>query len=379
MTTRPSGRRPAGVLGGLLLVLGLGLAPVAQALDGESASSAGAVPTATSAEGDRVEPVLPATREPGVPALWRLHLGDAVLTVGVGPLRPGPNLVRIDGGGDTTVRVDLPGHDPVRTHSRPGTDGSWAVVDLPTGSSVLSVTHGQRRALLPVDTGLRRVDTSLWTGPQGPECLSAATAELLSAQDGTGACPAAVLGRDDAATLRSTVAALASRDVPAIGLEAGTSTRGAAAAAVVRREALRWALPVLPGDAQLPPGSALLLVSGWSEAARSLRAAPPEVTPWVAPWLLAPGVVAEAREVVVALDFPERGADAYAARLRSLLPGQAPTASGYAAWRGRLGEAPSQPGLFTARAAGVPLRAGADVGDASLPWFTGGSLVPLIP
>lgn len=317
--------RRAGVLAAVPLAVGLALTPVAQALGGDDPA-----PGAAAAD-QQVEPVLPGTREPGVPTLWRVHLGGADLTVSLGPSRPGTNLVRVDGATGTAVRVGVaapagqPGTTTRRLHPRPGTDGAWTVVDLPAGSSTLLVTHGHRRALLPVDTGTRPVDTSLWTGPQGPECLSAATAELLAAQDGSGACPAAVLREVDAASVRASVATLAARGVPALVVDGGTSPRGAAAARAARQEAARWGLSVAP-SAPSAPGAALLVLSGWTEAARTVAAAP-GLDAWVAPWSSP-------------LDTTDPEAAAYTDRLAALLPGQAPTWSGYAAWLARRGATP---------------------------------------
>lgn len=181
-------------LAALAVLVALGTTPFSEALSDDGRAREGGLPAVPTGSG----PVLPATREPGVPTYTHLRHDSEVLVVAVAPTRPGANLVRIDVAGSDrhTVRPTFVGTSAspslVRATPRAGTDGLWAVVDLPRGSGTLVVTHGRlHRVPVPISTGTRRVDTSLWTGPAGPECLAAATAELLAARDGTGVCPAA--------------------------------------------------------------------------------------------------------------------------------------------------------------------------------------------
>src|SRR6478752_4132091 len=110
--------------------------------------------------------VLGGSREPGVPSVQRLPHGRTTFTVTVAPARPGPNLVRVDsshqhGRTGPPVLVGTDEDDLVRAVPRPGTDGLWAVVDLPEGSGTVLVTHGRTHRLpFAVETGTDDVDTA---------------------------------------------------------------------------------------------------------------------------------------------------------------------------------------------------------------------------
>ena len=84
------------------------------------------------------------------------------VSVTVDPVRPGRNLVRVDLAtprtGDWHVLVGTTADDEqdrmVVARPRAGTDGLWAVVDLPTGTSTLLVGHGPDQVVpFAVDTG----------------------------------------------------------------------------------------------------------------------------------------------------------------------------------------------------------------------------------
>ncbi len=122
--------------------------------------------------------VLGGVRTPGVPTVQRLRHDDVELTVTIAPARPGPNLVRVDstpvGTGhehhhSLPVLVGTSEHDLVRARPRPGTDGLWAVVDLPAGTGTALVTHGPRhRVPFAVETGPPPRTPDPGRGPTGP-------------------------------------------------------------------------------------------------------------------------------------------------------------------------------------------------------------------
>lgn len=335
---------------------------------------------------------------PGVPTVQRLHHDGVVFTVTVAPARPGPNLVRVDtahtgphgSAGDEPVMVGPDEQSLVRARPRPGSDGLWAVVDLPRGRSTVLVTHG-RDHLLPfaVEAGTGGAAAPAWSGPDGPECLTASVATLLAAGSAPDGCPADALSAKDLAALRSVVATLASRGVEEIAVQHDRSGRSLAAYAAVQELATgRGVRLVTPAGA--PAGrSALLVLSGWADAARSLRAVtslPLERQPvrtdgtWLAPWLLTPGVVDSTAGAVLALDFDIRdeGARTFSDTLATWLPGQAPTGSGYAAWRAALGETPSPLQLYAAtRAAYLPRDRGHAGHETEIAWFPGGTVTPI--
>ncbi len=133
------------------------------------------------------------------------------------------------------------------------------------------------------------------------------------------------------------------------------------------------------------------MLSGWSRAAAALAAVsaePLRAQPirsdgtWLAPWLLTPQVVDSTAGAVLPLDFDIRDAAAqeYSQTLARYLPGQAPTASGYAAWRAARGGEPSAETLFAAsRAAYMPALPGHQAHGSEVSWFPGGTVTPVGP
>ena len=341
--------------------------------------------------------VLGGSRTPGIPTIQRLRHDDVVLTVSVGPARPGPNLVRVDstpvGGGHEHARqpvlVGTDEDDLVRARPRPGADGLWAVVDLPAGTGTVLVTHGPRhRVPFAVETGTATPVCGGWTGPDGPECLAAATGSLLAGADPVD-CPSGSLTTVDETALRSVVDTLATRGVPqGAGPRDGPARRRAAFAAV-RAAADRAGLRVVDPEAGTARRSALLVVSGWADAARSLgrtAALPVRRQPlrpdgtWLAPWLLAPGVVDSTPGAVVPLDFDIRddAAQQFSQTLATYFPGRAPTASGYLSWRASRGIHPDPWRLFAAtRAAYLPSNGRHDHHETAVAWFPGGTVTPI--
>ncbi|MDN4172873.1 hypothetical protein QWY28_07980 [Nocardioides sp. SOB77] len=387
---------------------------VAASLVGAAAATAPGAGDAPRREGQTLEQdwqartagqqVLGGERTPGVPSVQRIRHDDVVFTVTVAPARPGPNLVRVDSrtadGGAHDHRAEpvrvgtagLPDRDFVRARPRPGTDGLWAVVDLPPGTATVLLTHGRwHRVPFLLETGDAGTPAApVWRGSDGPECLGAATGTTL-AGDVPDGCPTDALADGDAEALTGVVDLLADRGVEELALRHDRSARSREARALVARAAARRGVRLVgAGDT---PGrrNALLVLSGWADAARSLAAVsrtPLRRQPirsdgtWLAPWLLTPGVVDTTAGAMVPLDFDIRSeaARAYSGALARYLPGQAPTATGYAAWRSALGEPPATPTLHAAtRAAYLPAEPGHAAHGTEIAWFPGGTVTPVGP
>lgn len=348
--------------------------------------------------------VLGGTREPGVPSVQRVRHDDVVFTVTIAPARPGPNLVRVDAakvGSDAahhrTGKVQVGSADSpdalVPATTRPGTDGLWAVVDLPPGSGTVLVSHGRwHRVPFAVETGDVPDDAAEaadWSGPDGAECLTTATAALLAGGDAPRVCPSTTLPAADADALTTTVETLAGRGVQELAVVADDSPRSREAYDLVRAVAQDRDVELVGADA--PPGerNALLVLSGWTGAAEHLAAVsstPLRQQPirsdgtWLAPWLLSPGVVDSTAGAMLALDFDirEDGARQFGDALTTYLPGQAPTASAYAAWRAARGVDPAPVRLYAAsRAAYMPASPGHAGHETEVAWFPGGTVTPV--
>jgi hypothetical protein len=350
--------------------------------------------------------VLGGAREPGRPSIQRLRHDDVVFTVTVVPARPGPNLVRVDASYDDArphrrhhgrVFVGTADDDRAGTMTlarpRPGADGLWAVIDLPEGTGSVLVTHGRRhRVPFAVDTGTAvPQDVSAWVGPDGPACAAAATASLLAGGPASTSCPSSALSEPDRSAIESVVDTLTTRGVEEIAVRADGSARSEAASGVVRRAAGEAGVRVVPESAPPGPRNALLVLSGWQDAASALarvsalplqRQAIRSDGTWLAPWLLSPGVVDSTSGVVVPLDFDIRddGAREFGQALATYLPGQAPTSTAYAAWRAARGVDPAPVGLFAAsRAAYLPADPGHVGHETEVAWFPGGTVTPIGP
>ncbi|GAA4367276.1 hypothetical protein [Nocardioides caricicola] len=337
--------------------------------------------------------VLGGARTPGVPSVQRLRHDDVTFTVTVAPARPGPNLVRVDSAHDhgrsgPPVLVGTGEDDLVRAVPRPGADGLWAVVDLPPGSGTVVVTHGREHRLpFTVETGTDRPETATWTGAEGPECLTAASAAVLAGGPPPAECPGDGLHAGDAEALRSMVRMLVDRGVEELAVEYDDSARSRSALGLVREAATEAGVAVVSPDD--PPGArnALVVVSGWGTAARHLGAVsarPLREQPirsdgtWLAPWLLTPGVVDATAGAVLALDFDIRGTAAreFSQTLAEYFPGQAPTGSAYLAWRAARGGEPEPLTLYAAsRAAYMPASSGHH--ETTVAWFPGGTVTPV--
>ncbi|GEC28467.1 hypothetical protein C8E95_5776 [Pseudonocardia autotrophica] len=369
-------------------------------------------------------PVPAAAAEPGRLLARGIDLGSGALTLVVTPMRPGPNLVQLTGPGlvvpDTTgpdpapvtAAEPMPGHGSgpaggtgfgvrvadreVPVTARPGAPGGWALVDLPAGTRSLDVLAGGISRTVPVDVGSDRVSPAGATGADGPECASAVLGALVAAGPAAGtvgACPAESLRPADERALRDTVRSLAVRGAPGIALAADASPRSRAAAEAVRAEAAAAGLPLLP---QGGADGALLVVSGWQDAARAVReiALAAHDTPtalggtYLAPWLLTGGVLGAAQSAVVPLPFgpqeplPQR----YVRALAATAPGSAPSTSGLLAWADAGGQRVEEPfGLYGAAPVTVPMsieppgETGHHGGPNTAAWFPGGAVVHIGP
>jgi hypothetical protein len=344
--------------------------------------------------------VLGGTREPGVPSVQRLRHGRVTFTVTIAPARPGPNLVRVDsahrhGRTGPPVLVGTGEDDLVRAKPRPGTDGLWATVDLPEGSGTVLVTHGPTHRLpfavdtgTRADTGARSEGGSDWVGPDGPECLTTATAAVLAGGAAPTTCPSAGLHAEDAGALRGLVRTLADRGLEQLAVQYDDSARSRSALGLVRDAAAGAGIEVVSPDRQPGDRDALLVLGGWQTAAHSLAAVsskPLRQQPirsdgtWLAPWLLSPGVVDSTAGAVLALDFDIRdeAAREFSQVLAEYLPGQAPTSSAYLAWRSARGGAPDPLTLYAAsRAAYMPASSGHSH-ETTVAWFPGGTVTPV--
>ena len=216
----------------------------------------------------------------GTPVLRVVQLAAGAVPVLVVPNRPGWNLVHVglagasvgaaggasDGssvgssGGSSVgssggvaggvldgVSVGTEPGRLVAVQRRPGASGGWAAVHLPAGRATLLVAHGGRTAELTMDTGEPPAGAAPpdLTGPDGPECASAALGRLVAgAVQPVASCPADELLAADASALRGIVRFLAGRGQRAITVVADSSPRSVAAAAVLRSESARAGITV---------------------------------------------------------------------------------------------------------------------------------------
>ncbi|TQL69357.1 hypothetical protein FB381_3262 [Nocardioides albertanoniae] len=343
--------------------------------------------------------VLGGERRPGFPSVQRVEHDGLSFTVTVAPALPGRNLVRVDAASlegheheaeddELSVEVDG-GAAPVEPTERPGADGLWAVVDLPTGNPTVLVAHGpEHRIPVMLETGSAGSADPLWAGPDGPECLQSSTATILAGGKAPTSCPAARLGARDRAALTTTVKTLTSRGVKEIALAADSSARSRAGERLVRHLAAAGGVRVVGPTAEPGERSALVVVSGWEPAAERLATnlrLPVEKQAlrsdgvWLAPWLLSPGVVDSTNGAMIPLDFDIRdeAAQRYSQTLADYFPEQAPTGSAYVAWRAAVGGARERGELAfyaASRAAYMPAEPGHGSHETSVSWFPGGTV-----
>ena len=401
-TTRPAGRPRAGELNRLAvggLVLSFAAAAVLAVL-----------------------PLPPAAPHPGEPLLRPLALGFRHLAVLVTPMRPGPNLVHIGDANDAsglpsghhapvapvltgTVTVSIgDGAQPVPVTARDGASGGWAVIDIPAGAGSLTVTADGVPGTVPIAVGSApaegadaRTQRTL-AGPDGPECVSAALGALAAGAGLPGRpavpgasgvdCPSEELTAADAATLTDFVTFLKGSGVSSLSLVTDDSPRSVAAGELVRSEAARRALPV---SATPSPEDGLMVLTGWTPAADTVRranarvpGAPPSAQGiFLAPWLLTPPVMTLSESSVLGLQFNPQDIQAlgYASTLVGVFPKETPSASGYRAWTQQLG-IPVDPRASFYSGAPINVPMGPDDqehGSNPAAWFPSGAIVQVSP
>ncbi len=297
---------------------------------------------------------------PGVPLLTRVTLAGKQVPVLVSPQRPGHNLVHLPAGAGAGVSVTTAGGRPVPVTERAGTDGRWAEVALPAGRSELVVAHGTERATVEVDTGSAAGPASA-TGQDGPECASAALGGLVGGGSGAGevlrSCPSDTLATEDADALREVVGYLAGRSVADISVAGDGSPRSQQAARTVRAAAAKAHLRVDEAAAKDTAGArhpkgALVIVSGWTDAATRLHAVSEEQATlptygaglYLAPWLVHTPVVNEALTSFLPLRFNPRDGKAlnYSITLSRGFDGETASTAGFAQWSAARHESPDE-------------------------------------
>lgn len=357
---------------------------------------------------------LPAPAPAAVPgrALVRsVDLGTGPLTLAVSPMRPGPNLVQL-AGADAVVTgaeaatpaghgADRPAGAPVGYSvrvgeldvpfiDRAGAAGGWAVVDLPAGTRSITVNAGGLSRSVPVDVGTERTAPAGATGADGAECLSAAVGRIVAGGASTlGPCPSEALDPSDERALRGVVHALGTQGAPGLAIAGDASPRSRAAADAVRAEAAVTGIPVRPAPG---PDDALVVVSGWQNAAitvrdtaRAAQRAPTALGgTYLAPWLLTGGVLGQSPGTLLPLDFgpQEQVPQRYVRTLAAVAPGSAPSLSGLRAWAATTGESYAEPApaLYGAAPVSVPMSIDTDGSGArhrlnGAAWFPGGAVV----
>lgn len=346
----------------------------------------------------------------------------------IAPLRPGPNLVQLGGSGYTasgapapaddhaTARHDMTGMsghdmsthggsatvaadgDPVGFTSRAGARGGWAVLDVPAGTTSLTVSMGGDSATVPVDVGedTAGASSAALTGRDGPECASAIVGAVLAGGPDAGGvtgCPSQTLDPDQARALTATVRTMAEKGARNVRLVGDASPRSVAAARLVRDEGAKAGLAFSPA-AENDPNSALVVVAGWEHAVDVLgeTGARSRTTPthlggtFLAPWLLTGEVLRQTASAFLPLSFAPNEPDAqrYALALAATHPDTAPSASGYLAWARTAGvPTDPRPSLYGAAAVNVPMSiepagsSGHHGGPDPAAWFPGGTVVPV--
>jgi hypothetical protein len=401
-TTRPAGRARAGELNRLAV--------------------GGLVLSFAAASALAVLPLPPAGPHPGEPLLRPLVLGFRHLAVVVTPMRPGANLVHVGDSDDAsglptghhapvapvlrgTVTVNV-GDDArlVPVTARDGASGGWAVIDIPAGSDSLTVTADGVPGSVPIAVGsapaegaAARTQQTL-AGPDGPECVSAALGALAAgagmpdrpAVPGASGskCPSEELTSADAATLADFVVFLRGSGVSGLTVVADDSPRSRAADALVRSEAARRGLPV---SAVSAPNDGLMVLTGWTPAADTVRranATGPDAPPsaqgiFLAPWLLTPPVMTLSESSVLGLQFNPQDIQAlsYASTLVGVFPKETPSAAGYRAWTQQLG-IPVEPRASFYSGAPISVPMGPDDqehGGNPAAWFPSGAIIQVGP
>ncbi|OLR91271.1 hypothetical protein [Actinokineospora bangkokensis] len=301
-------------------------------------------------------PVPPALPTPGVPVLVDLAVGDTLVPTLVTPNRPGTNLVHFPASAGRDLTVAVAGGAEVPAVPRAGAEGTWAEVELPQGRSDLTVTRGGDTDRVDLDTGTDLVDLRA-TGPDGPECASAALGSLVAGRrDTLTACPGDALSPQDDEALRKLVGFLKARGAAGVVLRSDTSPRGSRAAQVVQDEATAQGLRV---DTAGGEDNALVVVGGWESAAGALNVARTQQSEapvyqyglYVAPWLVNTPLVTSVTSVNAPLRFDPRETQpvTYAIAVGNAFGGESPTLEGLRAWLGdRVSDVDGKPRIYAA-------------------------------
>ena len=290
-------------------------------------------------------PAIPQPHElpvPGVARLVHAQVDGLKLPVLVSPQRPGQNLVHFPESAGKGITVEV-GDQVVPAMARPGAEGTWAAVDLPHGRSDLVIGRGDGKDSVEVDTGTEPGPVGV-TGPDGPECATAALGGVVAGSRAPFAsCPADALAPDDDAALRSLVDYLADNATPTITVVDDDSPRSRQAAEAVRAQADARRLPVSPVPQH---EGALVVVSGWATAVDELsRPGQYVYGAHLAPWLLHGPVVNSAAVSTVPLRFDPRDQRSlsYGLALAGAFGGEAPSVAGFGSWLAARGMVPRGP------------------------------------
>jgi hypothetical protein len=356
----------------------------------------------------------PAAPVPGQPLLRPLALGGHRVAVLVTPMRPGLNLVHLgdpSGAGNssgagmgqmamgqvtspapTTFTISA-GGTPVSVTPRAGAPGRWAVLNIPSGTRALTITGtddtgGTVSGTVPVDVGSApgdRARAQVLAGPDGPECASATLGALTAGATPAPGCPSQQLTAGDAAILSNTVAFVARHRITSLGLIADGSARSVAAASLVRAQAARWHLGIVPNPS---PRDTVIIVSGWAAAPAEVRGLIAHINSGatggvvLAPWLAIAPVLSQASSETVALRFnpQQQLVREYTTTLSAVFPGETPSPAGFLAWAAHTNPAALGPVHFYAAAqVNVPMGPMDDMSASGEPddWYPGGSVVPI--
>ncbi|WP_460405349.1 DUF6239 family natural product biosynthesis protein [Actinophytocola sediminis] len=271
----------------------------------------------------------PAETVPGVATSVSVLVGERSVAAVVVPNLPGWNLVHVDAPDVVVGTGQASTYPRYPATAYPATAGRWLPVELPAGRSQLWLRLGDALGSFTTDTGADQAGApSALRGPDGPECASALLGAPVAGGRAAAGCPADTLRPEDADELRRTVELVAARHQE-VAVVSDQSARAVAAAAVVRAEAARLGVTVSTDQ-----GVPAVVVSGWARAGAALGSGA-EV--YLAPWLSAPPVLAEAdqaRPRWVARSFDQDGTSFrwYASSLAADYPGLEPSAAGYRAW-----------------------------------------------
>jgi hypothetical protein len=271
---------------------------------------------------------------------------------------------------------------------RPGSQGLWAQVQLPTGRSLLTLHQGRQVAVQVLDAGSGPAQDVL-SGPDGAECAAAALGALLGGRRTPMApCPAQSLAPADAAALRAVVAYLGTRGVDELTLVADSSPRGVVAEREVRTAAARANITVMEVSALAGRKPQAVLATAGDEVAwatlQRLRIGPaPTYGTYLAPWLLDSALVAAAGGAPLAvLPFDPAGPQAqiFVSALRLVGPQQSASTAGFYAYLAASGHSlPAAPLLLYAAAGAFQILgtagAGHGHGGTGVTWLGAGPLV----